>query len=217
MAFDDNNLMAHLHVENTEIARTAMTEIEAETATIDLEENINETTDHGMIDHRVIGREAIAHTGIDHHFVATATETNPAAIDLLTEATMTDPKATDLLTEATTIVPKVTARRTKVVAVEIDPLTEATATDPKVIDHPIVAAAEIVPAAVEAVIVAAAAAVGSGPAAAADVQVAAVADLGPAVVAEGPHSEVPVATDLLAETNIKPVKKARVTKPKQQI
>ena len=203
MAFDDNNLMAHLHVENTEIARTAMTEIEAETATIDLEENINETTDHGMIDHRVIGREAIAHTGIDHHFVATATETNPAAIDLLTEAT--------------TIVPKVTARRTKVVAVEIDPLTEATATDPKVIDHPIVAAAEIVPAAVEAVIVAAAAAVGSGPAAAADVQVAAVADLGPAVVAEGPHSEVPVATDLLAETNIKPVKKARVTKPKQQI
>lgn len=192
MAFDDNNLMAHLHVENTEIARTAMTEIEAETATIDLEENINETTDHGMIDHRVIGREAIAHTGIDHHFVATATETNPAAIDLLTEATMTDPKATDLLTEATTIVPKVTARRTKVVAVEIDPLTEATATDPKVIDHPIVAAA-------------------------ADVQVAAVADLGPAVVAEGPHSEVPVATDLLAETNIKPVKKARVTKSKQQI
>jgi hypothetical protein len=44
------------------------------------------------------------------------------------------------------------------------------------------------------------------------------ADLGPAVVVEDPHSVAQVETDHLAETSteiiIKPVKKARTTKPK---
>ncbi len=137
LAFDDNNSTDHLLAVNTVEIETAVAttvvEIEAETAKIDLEENINETTDP-----RVIDREAIAHMGIDHHFVATETEISPAATDRPIVVTTVE---TDRPIEETTTARKVTARRTKVVAEATDLLTEVE-TDPKVTDPHIVVAVE---------------------------------------------------------------------------
>ena len=224
LAFDDNNSTDHLLAVNTvEI----VTMIEAETAKIDLEENINETTDR-----RVIDREAIAHMGIDHHFAAmtaatdrpivvTAREISPAEIVPPIAETMTDPKAIVLPTEETTTVRKVTARRTKVVAEATDLLTEAE-TDPKVTDPHIEVAAETDHRTEVVVEIAQVAVVDSDPAVAVDVP-AAVADLGQAAAVEDHHSADQAEIAHLEETSpseeikIKPLKKARTTKPKQQV
>ena len=201
------------------------TTIEVETVKIDLEENIEridlKVTDLRATDHRVIDREAIAHTGIDHHFVVTTAATDrpivvttAAIVPLIAETTI-DPKAIDLLTEETTTVRKVTARRTKVVAEATDLLTEEE-TDPKVTDPHIAAAAVETDHRIEVVVeIVQVAAAGSDPAAAADVQ--AVADLGPAAAVEDHHSADQAEIAHPEEISIKPVKKARTTKPKQQV
>ena len=172
---------------------------ETETVTSDLEGNTNGTTpaetdrvtiDLAMIGPRVIDREEIGPIRIDRPFVATTVHTTPT--DLRTEATTTAHKATVPLIEAEKD-PKAT-----------DPLIEVIVIVPKVIALHIEVAAEIDPVVAEAFVPAAA-----------DALVAAV-DLGPAVVAEGPHTEVPVA-EIVHQDEIKvaPVKKAR--KPKQSI
>jgi hypothetical protein len=210
LAFDDSSSTDLLLAENTAIATTAM--IEAETGKIDLEENISETTDQETIEVAAIGQEEIDPTRIDHPFVATTVETvrptaeiatvpkaivpptegTTAETGRLTVATATDLKATDLLTEA---VAEATVLHSEAAAET---------------DHRIEAEAEIVQAAAEA----------SDPVAAVADPVVVAADLDPAVVVEDLHSEVPVVEiDHLAETSteikIKPVKKARTTKPKQ--
>ncbi len=200
--------------------------IEAETAKIDLEENINETTDR-----RVIDREAIAHMGIDHHFVAmtaatdrpivvTAREISPAETDRPIVVTTVE---TDRPIEETTTARKVTARRTKVVAEATDLLTEAE-TDPKVTDPHIVVAVETDHRTEVVVEIAQVAEADSDPAVAVDVPaVVVVADLGQAAAVEDLHSVDQAAIGHLEETSpneeikIKPVKKARTTKPKQQV
>ena len=203
------------------------TTIEVETVKIDLEENIEridlKVTDLRATDHRVIDREAIAHTGIDHHFVVTTAATDrpivvttAAIVPLIAETTI-DPKAIDLLTEETTTVRKVTARRTKVVAEATDLLTEEE-TDPKVTDPHIAAAAVETDHRIEVVVeIGQVAAAGSDPAAAAGVQAVAVADLGPAAAVEDHHSADQAEIAHPEEISIKPVKKARTTKPKQQV
>jgi len=212
LAFDDNNSMDHLLAVNTAEIETAVVttvvEIEAETAKIDLEENINETTDH-----RVIDREAIAHTGIDHHFVAMTEATDRPIVATTVE--------TAPLIEEITTVRKVTARRTKVVAEATDLLIEAE-TDRKVTDPHIAVAAETDHRTEAVVEIAQVVVADSDPAVAADAQVA-VADLGQAAAVEGHHSADQAAIGHPEETSpnedikIKPVKKARTTKPKQQV